>query len=189
MFNLIVSVISIALIAAMAAASIYYGGDGFSKSSARAQAATLINQAQQIDGAADLYKINNLGSMVISTQPSCDNGTLSDCALPRLVAQGYLSALPQAPSEVIFSGTTWSISDDGSAAFLIFTDAAGIADRVCDEIEAQGGGEKLAGLMGNIIGDSWTVERFGLDTIEEPYGCADTDVGGGFILTALGYRL
>ena len=48
---------------------------------------------------------------------------------------------------------------------------------------------KLPGLMGNVPGDAWTVEKFGLDLIEEPYRCADTDVGGGLILTAFGYRL
>jgi hypothetical protein len=189
MFNLIVAVISIALIAAMAAASIFYGGESFSASSARAEAATLINQALQIDGAADLFKTNNLGSMVVSDQPSCDGGTLSDCALPRLVDQGYLSAIPRAPADLLFPGTSWSISDDGSAAFMIFTTDAGVADKICEEIEAQGGGVKLPGLMGNVPGDAWTVEKFGLDLIEEPFRCADTDVGGGLILTAFGYRL
>lgn len=189
MFNLIVAVISIALIAVMAVASIYYGGESFAESSARAEAATIISQALQIDGAADLFKINNLGSMVISDQPSCDNGTLSDCALRRLVDQGYLSAAPNAPTGVIFPSTSWSISDDGSAAFMIFTTDAGVAGKICEQIEVQGGGVKLPGLMANVSGDSWTVDKFGLDLIEEPYRCADTDVGGGLILTAFGYRL
>ena len=189
MFNLIVAVISIALIAVTAVASIYYGGDSFAGSSARAEAATLINQAQQIDGAAELFRIANVGSMVVSDQPSCDDGTLSDCALHRLVDQGYLTAIPKAPTGVIFPSTSWSISDDGSAAFMIFTTDDGVADKICEAIETQGGGAKLAGFMGNVPGDSWTVERFGLDLIEETYRCADHDLGGGLILTAFGYRL
>lgn len=56
MFQLIVAVISIALIAALAIASIFYGGDAFTKSSEKANVTTLINQAQQIAGAAALYK-------------------------------------------------------------------------------------------------------------------------------------
>ena len=59
MFQLIVAVISIALIAALAIASIFYGGDAFTKSSEKANVTTLVNQAQQIAGAAALYKTEN----------------------------------------------------------------------------------------------------------------------------------
>jgi len=55
MFSLIIIVISIALGAAMALATLYFGGDAFNEGSAKATAATLVNQAQQINGANTLH--------------------------------------------------------------------------------------------------------------------------------------
>ena len=100
MFNLIVAVISIALIAAMAVASIYYGGDSFGKSSARAEVATLISQGQQISGAAALFRIENSGNNVATTDPDCSLGTLSACAINRLADRGYLQGIPGFPADV-----------------------------------------------------------------------------------------
>lgn len=59
MFNLIVSVISIALLAALAIASVFYGGEAFTNSSEKANVTTIVNQAQQIAGAAALYRTEN----------------------------------------------------------------------------------------------------------------------------------
>ena len=44
MFSLIVTIIAIALVAALALATLYYGGSAFNQSSAKAQAAKLLNQ-------------------------------------------------------------------------------------------------------------------------------------------------
>lgn len=60
MFSLIITIISIALVGALAVASIYYGGDAFAQGSEKAGASTLVNQYQQIKGAADLYRVNNM---------------------------------------------------------------------------------------------------------------------------------
>lgn len=51
MFSLIITIISIALVAALALATIYYGGTAFNKGSAEAKASQLINEGQQINGA------------------------------------------------------------------------------------------------------------------------------------------
>jgi outer membrane PBP1 activator LpoA protein len=53
MFNLIITIISIALVVAMAAAAVYYGGTAFTQGTAKANAATLVTQAQQINGAIE----------------------------------------------------------------------------------------------------------------------------------------
>jgi hypothetical protein len=58
MFNLIISIIAIALVVALAGASLYYGGDAFSEGSTKAKAAAFVNQAQQIQAASVLYKAN-----------------------------------------------------------------------------------------------------------------------------------
>ena len=193
MFNLIVAVVSIALIAVMALASIFYGGEGFSKSTARAEAATLINQAQQIAGAAALFRLESSGSNVASAQPDCDNGSPEACAINRLAAGGYLQAIPNAPSVVYYQDVSftasWAVADDGSTAFLILTDADGVADSVCAELEAQGGGPKLPGFMANVDGNAYTAEKFEFANIDPLYRCADIDIGGGTALTVFGYRL
>ena len=54
MFSLIITIISIALVAALAVASIYYGGNAFTKGGDAAKAAQFINEGQQIAGAVTL---------------------------------------------------------------------------------------------------------------------------------------
>lgn len=157
MFNLIVAVISIALIAAMAAASIYYGGDGFGKSSARAEAATMIGQGEQIAGAAALFRIKNSGSNVASSA-ACDAGVLSECAINRLVDGGFLQAIPKPVSDVAIQPIQkamleyafgapagafdwaygWTVSDNGDAGRAFLSEIA--AENICAEVEDQGGG-------------------------------------------------
>lgn len=56
MFSLIITIISIALVAALALATIYYGGSAFNKGSAEARASQLINEGQQLNGAVALAK-------------------------------------------------------------------------------------------------------------------------------------
>lgn len=54
MFSLIISIISIALVAALAAATVYFGGAAFNKGTAGADASAFINAGQQIAGAFTL---------------------------------------------------------------------------------------------------------------------------------------
>ncbi|MGD1524471.1 hypothetical protein [Vibrio owensii] len=61
MFNLIISIIAIALVVALAGASLYYGGAAFNQGNADAKSSTMINQAQQIQSAVLLYKANEGG--------------------------------------------------------------------------------------------------------------------------------
>lgn len=56
MFSLIITIISIALVAALAVATLYYGGDAFNKNGVRAQAVKVVNAGQQINGAVEMYK-------------------------------------------------------------------------------------------------------------------------------------
>ena len=86
MFSLIVSIISIALVAVLAAASIYYGGDAFTKGSAKALASTVVTQAQQISSAHTLYKNDEGGSAAANVDA--------------LVTGKYLASVPAAPANV-----------------------------------------------------------------------------------------
>ncbi|NLC21536.1 MAG: hypothetical protein GX771_06450, partial [Halomonadaceae bacterium] len=58
MFSLIITIISIALVAALALATLYFGGDAFNQGSAKAAASTVVNQAQQINGANTLHYLD-----------------------------------------------------------------------------------------------------------------------------------
>ncbi|WP_415912644.1 hypothetical protein [Neptuniibacter sp. QD37_11] len=132
MFSLIISIIAIALVVALAGATLYYGGDAFSKGSAAAQASTLANQGQQIAAAHTLYAVDHGGATM--TEAS----TIGD-----LVTEGYLSAMPTPPTG------SWAIEDtfdmDGTgtadtAKVLVIADVqANLSDEVCAEAQKQGG--------------------------------------------------
>lgn len=173
MFNLIVAVISIALIAAMAAASIFYGGTAFGSGTAQAQASTLINNGQQISGAQQLYMIDN-------------SGNRAD-AIAVLKTNNYLQALPTAPGTVIEAGAAWEIDSTGQYAFIALddddTDQQNSAARtVCAELIAQGAADPndhFADEAANepgITGDTTSIDGTGI--------VADT--GAGLLNTALG---
>jgi hypothetical protein len=84
MFSLIITIISIALVAALALATLYYGGSAFNKGNAGAVAARLINEGQQVNGAVALYQADvGAGSTTVVAT------TLAD-----LVTAGYLSSVP-----------------------------------------------------------------------------------------------
>ena len=78
MFSLIITIISIALVAALALATIYYGGDAFSRGSDAAEASQIVNEGQQLQGALTLANVDRAG---VTT-------------LAGLVTEGYLSQQP-----------------------------------------------------------------------------------------------
>ena len=86
MFSLIISIISIALVAALALASIYYGGEAFNKGTTDADASTVINQGQQIQAAVTLADVDRNEAVT---------------ALADLVTGDYLQEVPS------FQKLTW----------------------------------------------------------------------------------
>lgn len=60
MFSLIISIIAIALVASLALASMYYGGSAFQEGTTKAEAVTIINQGQQLQGAATLADVDEV---------------------------------------------------------------------------------------------------------------------------------
>jgi hypothetical protein len=163
MFNLIVAVISIALIAAMAAASIFYGGEAFSNSTAKAQASTLVNNGQQISGAQQLYMIDNSGVR------ATDIATFTADPF-------YLQALPTPPASVVADNEVWALADSGAIAFIDLVDANAAA--VCDSIEESGG------LSSAVTANASTPLASEL-TGDAQFGCLET--AGGDIIFA--YKL
>ena len=84
MVNLIITLISIALIAIVAVAALYNGGDAFRQGSANASAAQLVNAGQQISAANELYALNNNGAYPSDISLLTNNNA-------------YLSSLPKIP--------------------------------------------------------------------------------------------
>lgn len=93
MFSLIIVMISILLVAVLAAAVIYYGGDSFNKGNAKARAAEIINQAELIKGAFTVYKIE-LGTITID-KSECDvSADKKNGCLAPLIDKQYLTDIP-----------------------------------------------------------------------------------------------
>jgi len=182
MFNLIVAVISIALIAAMAAASIFYGGAAFGSGTAQAQASTPINNGQQISGAQQLYMIDNSGNRVNNID---------------VLTPTYLQALPTAPANSTGSTPTdvgaWEIVTNGSFAYIPLNTANGGANTspaatVCAELVSQGAAANVT-LTGTLTAAS-AFGTDGLDLGDNQFGCVidagstiagDSDNGSFFI--------
>lgn len=101
MFQLIVAVISIALVAALALASIWYGGEAFTRGQLKAQVTTMINQAQQISGANTLYKTDNGG---------LDATDVAQLVAPSASGLTYLSADITPPSKI--TAGEWFLTAD-----------------------------------------------------------------------------
>lgn len=123
MFSLIIAIISIALVAALALATIYYGGDAFNKGSAGAKAAQLINEGQQIAGAITLADVD----------AAAGDSTAAAFTEVADVAPTYLSQLP----------TNWKADQLLSEGILV---AENVPTKVCDAVNerATGGVTRLA---------------------------------------------
>lgn len=113
MFNLIITIISIALIAAVAIASTYYGGSAFTEGTAKANAATVVSQAQQIAAANVLFKNDNSGTDAAN--------------VAALQAGGYLQSAPVLPTTI---GASLDLNNGDVESIL--TNA-----KVCDLINKQ----------------------------------------------------
>jgi len=97
MFSLIISVMAVALVVLLAAATMYYGSDTATEGKKQANAAALINQAQQVAGAVDLYiadnpsgslsNIEDLQPQYISSVP--EGWNISSASLPSI--PGYVA--------------------------------------------------------------------------------------------------
>ncbi len=117
MFSLIITIISIALVAALALATLYYGGDAFNRGSAGAAAARLINEGQQVNGAVAIYKADLAAS---STTAVTDLAGLTT-STPK-----YLSQVPGS-----FAGATTIASGK--------VEVATVAADVCTEVNKRAG--------------------------------------------------
>jgi hypothetical protein len=134
MFQLIVAVISIALVAALAIASIYYGGSAFSSSSLRANVVTLVNAGQQISGAQALYKTDN----------GIAAASIAALSAPSTTGVTYLSAEP-GKSSIVADAAMWEVSTT-EATIALKTPL--VSSDVCKEVARQAGNNGQFGCDG-----------------------------------------
>lgn len=128
MFSLIISIVSIALVVVLAAATMYYGGDALSQGRSSAEASAYVTAGQQIGGAAVMH---------ISTQPAPPT-TVAD-----LVTSGNLSGIPNVKSRVV--GTNeWTLvpAVAGTNPRMVTINLAGTDtsnQKLCEQINKNAG--------------------------------------------------
>jgi hypothetical protein len=128
MFSLIITIISIALVAALALATIYYGGTAFNKGSAEAKASQLINEGQQINGAVAMNKADAASGAITAAGDVFDEAT---AGLSTLVASKYLAQVPGTWLHV--AAATEAVSGDKAVA------AQQVSADVCKAVNTKAG--------------------------------------------------
>lgn len=124
MFSLIITIISIALVAALAIATLYYGGSAFSQGTAKAKAATVVNHGQQITGANTLYANDFSGNYAATVQALVDAKYLASTPVAGLTSDVYsvsgvssnVVTLANVPAEVCGKINVQAGKADGSTA-------------------------------------------------------------------------
>lgn len=130
MFSLIITIISIALVVALVAATMYYGGSALNQGTEKADAASFVSGAQQITGAVSLFKSLEgvtpaAGTVTValltSAGPDGDPATTAD-------NEKYLSSIPAV------KGTgDWTLAAT-SIEHVVTSEA------VCKQLKAKGAG-------------------------------------------------
>lgn len=158
MFSLIITIISIALVAALAVASVYYGGNAFSQGTAKANASALVAQAQQIAAANTLYANDNSGVL------AADTATLK--------TGGYLASVPEPNDKV-------SLNDYEFAGRVVTLSLNDGATEVAKQVNLQAG---LAEAPADVSGSAPTDEA-GWMGLSGQFGVVDTngDATGGLV--------
>lgn len=91
MFSMIIAVVSLVLVAGLALATVFFGGDQFLQGKTDAEVARYVSESQQIAGAVQLFQAENHGSMPTDLEDD-------------LVGY-YLKDMPRA-------GKDWEVGDD-----------------------------------------------------------------------------
>lgn len=152
MFSLIISIISIALVAALAAATVYFGGAAFNKGSAGADASTFVNSGQQIAGAFTLASADGYDVSTVAQLQSGSATTGSNV---------YLSQIPTYKGKTLVLGAT----DDSATTGVDETEYLTVnvdSSQVCEEINKRANGVDSEGKVVDVT------------AINGLYGCVTT---------------
>lgn len=127
MFSLLISIISIALVAALALATLYYGGSSFNQGRAKAEASRLLNEQQQLLGAAELFRART-GQWPANLTQLVDGGYLK--SIPTYTA----GALPVEGGPMALAhadAVEWTLMAPGVPVFQL---AQVVSEPVCLEV-------------------------------------------------------
>ena len=147
MANLIITVISIALVAVAALMGAYYGGTAFMDGQTKANANTIVTQADQIAAAWTLAATNEGGSYDTITI----SGVTAASTPLRLVTATYLTAEPKPPSNV--SSAAWTMVNLGATGtstglnglrLSLLTSGDSSATQICKIIAQMAAGNNTA---------------------------------------------
>ena len=116
MFSLIITIVSIALVVALVAATMYHGGDTLTQGRVTADAAAFVSGAQQVGGAATMYL-------------SLEGSAPADVAA--LVTKSYLASAP------VVKGDALSLAKDTAGHNIV--KSANVSDAVCEQINKSAG--------------------------------------------------
>lgn len=149
MFSLIIVLVSIGLAAAIALATLYYGGDAFREGETAARAARVVNQGQQVLGAADMFKSeqgrwpNSMAEMValkylkeIPTVPALTDGAGAGGgtqAPPPPEEERPLSFMPGLVSDAVAASSevAWTMPMPGNPTFVL---ESAVNTELCQEV-------------------------------------------------------
>lgn len=92
MFSLIITIISIALVVALIAATMYYGGAALNQGTVKADASGFIAGAQQISAALNLHQIDGKGDFKAIVAAAGSEGDRD--FVNTLISENYLSTVP-----------------------------------------------------------------------------------------------
>jgi hypothetical protein len=133
MFFLIITIISIALVAALALATLYYGGKAFNKGSASADATKMLTQAQQLQGAAELYKADT-GAYPLTMQDMLTNKYLTSVPVAALSPESAPALMGTANA----AATPWVMVLAGYPVFAVTP----VSEAVCKSINLKAYGQE-----------------------------------------------
>ena len=147
MFSLIITIISIALVTALALATIYYGGSAFRQGGDAAKAAQLINEGQQLAGAASVAETNGVTITNIASLTTAQaDGTV------------YLASAPALWDSAAIVGKTFKQS--------------GLTPAVCQKVNEKAGIKAVNTAAASDTDTALVVVAADITN----YGCAGTDM-------------
>lgn len=172
MFSLVLSIVSIALVALLVLAAVYYGGGALSKAGSRAEATKLLSQSTQVLGAAELFYTDNqrwpdsIDEMVLNeyllespiqyrASSSLTNAVLAAWNLPAVqAAEEELNGSegPHGNEEATGKNEVvpWAAPSKGNPTYWVYK---AIAQEVCRELNrmARGDDGVYAGIVPGLV--------------------------------------
>jgi type II secretory pathway pseudopilin PulG len=111
MFSLIISIIAIALVAALAGAAVYYGGSAFTGQQPKAEASRVINESSQISAAILAYSVKTGETLTFNSAVCGPESEDNSSCLQPLIDTEYLKQIPKSSGDA----TSWGMDDNEGA--------------------------------------------------------------------------